>query len=143
MKTHIDISDLNDRLLELTDLRNAVDEAQEALNEADPSDKADALRNLEAAQAEFGEDERVELAALEELRSEVGADGDDISEDAGPLVHESDWEEYCREMLEDCGTIPRDLPWYVEIDWQATAQNIAQDYGRMTWDGSTYYFRNC
>ena len=143
MKTYINISDLNDRLLELTDRRNAVDEAQEALNEADFSNKADALRELEAAQAKFGDTLQAELAALEKLRSEVGDDGDDISEDAGPLVHESEWVGYCREMLEDCGTIPKDLPWYVEIDWQATARHIAQDYGQVTWDGGTYYFRNC
>jgi hypothetical protein len=44
-------------------------------------------------------------------------------------------------MLEDCGEIPRDLPHYIAIDWEATAQNIRVDYTEIDFDGQAYLVR--
>ena len=57
------------------------------------------------------------------------------------LVRDSYFTYYAREMLEDCGTIPRDLPTWVEIDWDATARNVRVDYTPVEIDGSTYWYR--
>lgn len=48
-----------------------------------------------------------------------------------------------QELLEDIGDIPRDMPHYLVIDWEATARNIAVDYTQVDFDGVTYYIRSC
>jgi len=57
------------------------------------------------------------------------------------LIHDSHFTDYAREMLEDCGDIPRDIPHYIEIDWDATARNIRVDYTPTEIDGVTYWYR--
>ena len=57
------------------------------------------------------------------------------------LVRDSHFTDYARELLEECGTIPRDLPSWVEIDWEATARNVRIDYTPVDIDGCTYWYR--
>ena len=58
------------------------------------------------------------------------------------LIRYSYWKYYVREMLEDCGDIPRNLPWYICIDWEETARNIAVDYSVVDFNGVDYYIRS-
>ena len=56
-------------------------------------------------------------------------------------VYEGEWdsdEDFVQEMLEGCGDIPKGLPWYIHIDWEATARDVMMDYTE--WNG--HYFRN-
>jgi len=48
---------------------------------------------------------------------------------------------YVQEMLEDCGTIPKDLPYCVHIDWDATAREVMVDYSIVTIEGRDYLYR--
>lgn len=57
------------------------------------------------------------------------------------LVADHYFANYAREMLEDCGTIPKDLPSWVEIDWDATARNVRMDYTPVEVNGRTYWTR--
>ena len=57
------------------------------------------------------------------------------------LISERAFEDHVREMLEDCGTIPKDLPWFVAIDWETTAQHVQGDYTPVKIDGITYWYR--
>jgi len=57
------------------------------------------------------------------------------------LIAEHYFTMYVRELLEDCGDIPRDLPAYVHIDWQRTARDIAVDYSTVTIQGREYLYR--
>jgi hypothetical protein len=57
------------------------------------------------------------------------------------LICDSYFTDYAREMLHDCGDIPRDIPHYIEIDWDATARNIRVDYTPTEIDGVTYWYR--
>jgi hypothetical protein len=57
------------------------------------------------------------------------------------LIRDSHFEKYTIEMLEDCGTIPKDLPSWVEIDWERTANNVQIDYTSTTIEGTTYWYR--
>lgn len=59
------------------------------------------------------------------------------------LIRQDYFEEYAREMLEDCGTIPADLPRWVIIDMERTAENMLADYTDVEFDGETYYIRSC
>lgn len=57
------------------------------------------------------------------------------------LIRDSHFTDYARELLEDCGDIPRDLPGCLEIDWDATACNIRIDYSDVEFNGVTYWYR--
>lgn len=46
-------------------------------------------------------------------------------------------EDFTKQLLEDLGEIPTDLPLYVHIDWEATAKAIMIDYC----ENNGYYFR--
>ena len=148
MSTYLDTRDLDARLDELKALRDAVADAKVELAEAqaaslaDPDDgtlttaEEEAQAAFDAADAEFGTDEQKELAELEELESEVSE-----WSDGNTLIPESEFTDYCRELLEDCGDIPKNLPHYVVIDWDATADNIRADYSTVDFQGETYLCR--
>ena len=84
--------------------------------------------------------EATELHALEMLQDEARDYAADWHH-GEILIRDSYFTDYAREMLEDCGTIPRDLPWWVEIDWEATARNVRADYTAVDFDGVTYWIR--
>ena len=88
---------------------------------------------------ENGED-AAELAALQRLAEEAEGYAEDWHH-GEILIRDSYFTEYAREMLEDCGTIPRDLPWWAEIDWEATARNVRADYTAVDFDAVTYWIR--
>ncbi len=70
--------------------------------------------------------------------------GEDYSEDwqyGATLVRDSYFQDYAQELCEDIGEIPKDFPDYIRIDWEATAQNILQDYTAVDFDGVTYWIR--
>lgn len=46
-------------------------------------------------------------------------------------------ESFVQELLEECGTIPQELPNYVHIDWTSTARDIMMDYST----SNGHYFR--
>jgi hypothetical protein len=81
-----------------------------------------------------------ELAALESLAEEAEGYADDWKYGAA-LIRESYWVEYVQELLEDIGDLPKDLPHYIEIDWEKTARNIQVDYTSVDFDGVTYWVR--
>jgi antirestriction protein len=47
-------------------------------------------------------------------------------------------EDFTQELLEMCGDMPKDLPNYIVIDWEATARQIMWDYS----EHEGLYFRN-
>ena len=46
-------------------------------------------------------------------------------------------EDFTRNILDDFGYIPKDFPSWIEIDWEATASNVMQDYV----ESHGHYFR--
>ena len=57
------------------------------------------------------------------------------------LIRHTYFKEYCKELCEDLGEIPKDIPSYIEIDWDATAENLRVDYTEVDFDGVPYYVR--
>ena len=43
--------------------------------------------------------------------------------------------------LKGCGYISDDFPSWIEIDWEATAENVKQDYSELEYEGETYFYR--
>lgn len=57
------------------------------------------------------------------------------------LIDDAYFVDYARELVIDCGGLPRDVPDWVEIDWRATARNIQTDYSSVEINGRTYWYR--
>ena len=99
----------------------ALDEARKALAEWDESGDAEELKTLK----DFAED----------------LEGYGDWEHGETLIRKSYFVEYVEDLLKDCGDLPKDIPWYICIDWEATARNIKIDYTEASFDGVTYYMR--
>jgi len=98
----------------------------------------------EIEESEHGEErlERSEIMAiLEDLRGEGGDEHWRGDWYPAVLIADEYFTQHCQELLEDCGTIPRGLPHWVEIDWEATARNMRADYSSIDLDGGYYWYR--
>lgn len=104
------------------DTTKAADEAAKALAEWDANTEAE------------------ELAILKAFADEAEGYADDWKHGA-TLIRESYFTEYCQEMVQDIGDLPKDIPSYIEIDWKATARNLRMDYTEAEFDGVTYLVR--
>ena len=81
-----------------------------------------------------------ELVSLRNLESQ----GESYSSDwrhGETLIHDDYFNEYAEELVKDIGDMPNEIPSYIVIDWEATAQNIKQDYTCVTFSGETYWIR--
>ena len=83
------------------------------------------------------EDELKEIEEIDDVENELGSE----FEYGVALVDVDDWEEYVEELLEDTGYIPKDFPSWIEIDWEATANNVKIDYTEVTYQGNSYLGR--
>ena len=90
---------------------------------------------------EYWLDEIEEITDIEKLEDEVNDYAGDNFEDGVYLIVEDDFEDFVEQDLEDCGYIPKDFPTWIEIDWEATANNVRQDYTEVEFRGITYLFR--
>lgn len=148
----IDSRSLSSRLEELEKERSGLDEAVEALETQlafaqinNPGD-TEAIETLEeeiatardAVETWDASEEAAEAQSIKSLEEEV-----DSGEwkDGLALINKKHWTDYVQEMLEDTGDIPKDFPGYIVIDWDATADNVAQDYATVEWNGDTWYYR--
>jgi antirestriction protein len=116
-----------DLTADIIDVRDIIERYEELENESD------GLPNAE---------ERYQLSLI--LSDLKGAGGDEEWRDDWyplTLISESHFVDYVREMLEDCGDIPKDLPHYIHIDWKSTARDVGMDYSSVEIDGSTYFYR--
>lgn len=57
------------------------------------------------------------------------------------VIREDYFVDYCKNFLEDCGYIKSDMPHWIEIDYDATADNMKADYIEVEYEGDTYYAR--
>lgn len=148
MSNILDTRDLQDRLDELQKLKEALEDARTDVDELlaiDASEKteswesdlSEARDTLEQAETEFSSDEQDELTELEALSEEVSE-----WSSGNQLIPEDDFEDYCKELCEDIGDIPRDFPSYIVIDWESTAQNLKADYSEIEYQGTTYLYRS-
>jgi hypothetical protein len=127
------ILDTRDLAKELRDLEDERDTLEDAIAEAEGEEKEEAEQEMREWEEENGE----RLEELMTASESVGGEwGDGVS-----LIPEDEFEDYCRELLADIGDLPKDIPWYIEIDWTATADNLRQDYSSVTISGVDYLYR--
>ena len=145
----------NDFELNLEALNNELEELESDLydieNEEDYDDKQNDIDNKleeiadkenEIQECEFEYNRYAEeLAELESLKEEISDNSYEGFEYGIQLIHEDDIEDYLHKLLVDCGYIPKDMPSWIEINWQATYDNMKQDYSELELNGNTFYVR--
>lgn len=132
-----DVMDSRDVIKRLEELQSDLDDLQTAVDDAEEGEEKD---DAQAAIDDW--DDRDEYNAIKSF-AEEGENATSEWTSGETLIRESYWVEYVEEMLKDIGDLPRDIPWYIEIDWEKTAANIAADYTTIDFDGVTYYIRSC
>ena len=131
--------ELNDLQNELYDIENEDDYADKQ-NDIDSkleeiADKENEIQDCEFEYNRYSE----ELAELESLKEEISNNSDEGFEYGIQLIHENDIDDYLHSMLEDCGYIPKDMPSWIKIDWQATYDNMKEDYNEIELNGNMFY----
>lgn len=133
--------ELNDLQNELYDIENE-EGYEDKQNDIDSkleeiADKENEIQDCEFEYNRYSE----ELEELESLKEEIESDSDEGFEYGIQLIHESDIDDYLNEMLVDCGYIPKDMPSWIKIDWQATYNNMKEDYNEIELNGNMFYVR--
>lgn len=135
---HISVSDMTDRVDELRGERGTI------VDEIEDTQGDEKALNV-AALAEWDADYADELALLTSALDEMKGYGGDHDWESdwypGYLIAESYFTEYCEEMVSDIGDMPKEIPSYIVIDWEATARNIKMDYSSVTIDGNDFHYR--
>lgn len=92
---------------------------------------------------EYWDDELETIEEINKVEEEVDNYSADSFEFGTTLIAKSDFTEFCKEDLEDCGLLPKDLPYFIEnnIDWDGVADNLMVDYTEVEYLGVTYLFR--
>ena len=94
--------------------------------------------NLEGFANRFADDVG-EYKSIEAFCNDLDGSPDFIYGES--VIHENYFTEYCEDLLKDCGYIPQDFPSWIELDFEATADNMKVDYMSATYEGDTYYIR--
>lgn len=123
----------------------------EISNSDDIIDSRDVIARIEELETEIADahddseandvlDLKAELDALKELASEAEGYAPDWHHGA-TLIRDSYFVEAMEELCKDIGDMPREIPSYFVIDWEATARNLQVDYTSVDFDGVTYWVR--
>lgn len=90
-------------------------------------------------------EEAKEFKQLEDILTELkGCGGDEQWRgDWYPitLIREDYFTDYCIDLIQDIGDLPKDIPSYLVIDWEATADNLRYDYSETSIGDNDYLFR--
>ena len=59
------------------------------------------------------------------------------------IIHEFYFTEYCKEFLDDCGYLDRNMPQLIRdnIDFDGIADDMKEDYAEVEYQGDTYFIR--
>ena len=85
-----------------------------------------------------------ELARELQVLKALAEEAEDYAPDweyGATLIRETYFEEYAQELVEDIGDLPKEMPSYIVIDWEATARNLMVDYTQVDFDGVAYLVR--
>ncbi len=140
-----DILDSRDVIARIDELEDSVSSAYDEYADAKIAAGGEPLTReawleIEGEEQSQIADDAAELKILLAFQEEAEGYAPDWQHGA-TLVRDTYWTEYVQELLEDCGDLPKGLPGYIVIDWDATASNIQVDYTSAEFDGVTYWVR--
>ena len=125
------LDDFNERFnTELDDFNDVVPHMEDESNNLIDDDVDDFYADWE--------DKFQQINEIDEVENAVGSE----FTYGCTLIEEDDFVDYVKDLLEDCGYISKDFPSWIEIDWEATSENVKQDYSEVEYQGETYYFRS-
>lgn len=153
----IDSRDIIARIEELEGLEQAVEDARDALadaesmlqtlkdqdedNKTDHSRVTEAQQHLDDAYLDFGRPENDELAILCDLAEQASGYAEDWLHGT-TLIRSSYFIEYAQELASDIGAIDANAHWpLMHINWEAAASDLEQDYTEVEFDGVEYLIR--
>ncbi len=126
-------------LLDVRDIIARVEELEEERGDVESEEIGSQLKAWDEG------DDGQELKALTDLLEELAGSGGDEEwrGDWYPLtlIRDSYFVEAMQELVQDIGDLPREIPHYLEIDWEKTADNLRADYSSVEYDGITYWYR--
>ncbi len=137
----INVRDLIERFEELES------ESEEIAANAETDDDNPAWGEVAEAQAAaLAEwENREEFEAITAILTELAGRGGDEQWRRSwyplMLIRDDYFTDYAMELLEDIGDLPRDLPHYIVIDEEKTAENIKIDYSTIDIYDTEYYYR--
>lgn len=149
-----DILDSRDIIERINELERERDNWQED-NELPDYIPGDSEKDLERIKAEKWTDEQSdkwtewdeseegeELKALLKLQDEAEGYASDWIYGA-TLIRKTYFVEYCKDLVNDIGDMPKNLPGYIEnnINWQGVADDLEIDYTEVDYDGVEYLVR--
>jgi len=117
---------------DIIDSRDIIERINELKSEKDGLDGEELI--------EWEEDNDEELSSLLALQEECKDCTSDWSY-GEVLIHNAYFPEYAKQLCEDIGDIPYDLPSYIVLDWDATADNLREGYTEVDFDGERYLIR--
>jgi hypothetical protein len=82
----------------------------------------------------------IELKALKVLTDE-GANYAPDWRYGETLIRETHFAEYVEELVSEIGDMPKEIPGYIVIDWEATANNDKLEYAEVYFSGVAYLIR--
>ena len=88
-------------------------------------------------------DEQKELATLQAIADEASQYTSDW-EYGEQLIRDSYFVEYTEELINDCYEMPKQEGWpfrHMEMDYEAAARELKQDYITISFDGVDYWIR--
>jgi hypothetical protein len=89
----------------------------------------------------YDEYDAEEYEALLTLQGEAGDGTIPDFEYGETFISDDHFTDYAKELLKDTGYIPADLPDWIAIDWEATADAVKVDYTSFEFRGTTYWAR--
>lgn len=138
----IDIRDIIERVEELESEREALEEsANEERDDDEQNEGLEAKAELES----WDEDNKEELDTLNGLLEELAGNGGDHQWKGNwypvTLISDSHFVDAMRDLVQDIGDMPKEIPSYLEINWEKTAENLQADYSSVEYEGTTYWYR--
>ena len=120
---------------------NEISNTKDVLDVRDIIERFEELENIEIK----NDDEDQEFQTLQTLLDDLKGNGGDEQwrGDWYPvtLIRDSYFVDYCEELVSDIGDLPREIPAYISIDWEETADNLRVDYSFVEYDGVEYLYR--
>ena len=113
---------------------------QDIIDSRDIIDRIEELEEIDRLEGDSDPSEHDQLVELKELQSEC----EEISPDweyGVTLIEYTYFTEYIKELVEDCYMGHGQMPDFVAIDWERTAETCKIDYTEVECFGSTYYIR--
>lgn len=138
-----DILDSRDIIARIEELQDERDNYQPDTDDGIPEDDdvialTDEQRHK--AWAEANDDDANELRVLLALQEEASASPDWPHGEA--LIRDSYFEEYARDLADDCGMVDKKATWpNTFIAWEAASEALKQDYMSVDFDGVEYWIR--